>query len=317
MAAVAPFVLVACGYPTYTFVSSGDSEPDDTGTPSDAATDTADGDGLTPEVAPETHPDTNPPPTDSSGKADTAPPCPILGGGDVCKKIPKFTASKQILDGVGDEFCDVPATRFLASSAAYMDPDPPPSGIDTITYVRAAWSSEGLHVHVRVEQSLIFPPRATEEIWRGDAIELFAAGYSALHGRYDGTSADPGAIQVIAAPASADGAVAQRAEFFTSSTFGAFSAYATRLLPGAYEVEVKFLWSDLKGVPGSGVNVAFDLGVDVRQSASPPKTPILQSFVGFKSDTPTDAAPFPCNPITRPKGHPSCDDLTWCTPTLE
>src|SRR5438094_191640 len=84
-------------------------------------------------------------PTDAATETETGHPCPILTGGDVCSAIPKLTAKAQVLDGVGDEFCDVKATKFVVANGVETDPTPPPPGIDTVAWIRAAWSAEGLH----------------------------------------------------------------------------------------------------------------------------------------------------------------------------
>src|SRR5579859_6409813 len=76
-------------------------------------------------------------PTDAAADNDseTGAPCPILTGGDVCTSIPKLTAKQQVLDGVGDEFCDIKATKFVVANGVETDPSPPPPGIDTVAWI--------------------------------------------------------------------------------------------------------------------------------------------------------------------------------------
>lgn len=305
--------LVACGYPTYVFDRP--APDDDSGAPNDASTET-DATPIDATDASDTRadvivdsgvsPDTTPPP-------DTGP-CPILSGGDICTSIPKFSHSGQTLDGDGSEFCDLKATKLVATSGADMDPTPPPGGIDTVVWIRAGWSSEGLHMHVHVDQASVFAPRTTEEIWRGDAIEVFTAGFDTLHGSFDTTTHDVGAFQVIFAPPDPAASIPMRSELFTNAgSSGTYPLFASRQVTGGYDVEMKYLWSDLHGTGASGQGVAFDLGVDVRQTVAPTRIPALQSFVFFAPD-PTATS---CDPVSRPNGHPSCDDLTWCRPKLE
>src|SRR5260221_12127705 len=71
---------------------------------------------------------------------DGGQPCPILTGGDVCTTIPKFTAKQQVLDGIGDEFCDIKATKFVVANGVETDPSPPPPGIETVAWIRAGWN---------------------------------------------------------------------------------------------------------------------------------------------------------------------------------
>lgn len=304
--------LPACGYPSYAFDGDAQSfdaiddapeetiEPADVGSDADAARDAFDS-----ALPSDAKGDTGTPDVDADA-GDAKPPCPILSGGDACKGIPRFTAPKQVLDGIGDEFCDVPATRLVATAAPYMLPTPPPSGIDTVVLIRTAWSPTALHVHVHVDQGRVSAPGGLEEIWRGDGVEVFASGFTPLTGKYDGTS-DPGALQIIAVP---PGASASRAELYSGETLKSFlppSTFAARLVPGGYEVELEIDWTSLHGTPKTGLVIGFDLGVDVRQDPAV-IGPKLQSFLAYTAVSLT--------PCSKPTAHPSCDDRTWCTPTL-
>ena len=250
--------------------------------------------------------------TDTLDAAETSKPCTILVGGDACKKIPRFPAGvKQVVDGAGDEFCEVVATKTIASSGAFMEPTPPPAGIDTVFYTRVAWSDDALHIHVRVEQSAVYPPSSIEQIWHGDAVEIFVGGTAPLTGKYGPKTGDADAYQVIGAPA---GSAAARAEVWYDSALQAFlppSSFAARIVPGGYEIELLLDWTTLKMKPVSGAVIAFDSAVDVRRDSSV-TGPRLQSFLGYTKVI----GPSPCNP-ERTTAHPSCDDRSWCSPSLE
>jgi hypothetical protein len=251
---------------------------------------------------------------DVAADADAGP-CPILTGGDVCTSIQKFTAKTQVLDGAGDEFCDIKATKFVVANGVETDPTPPPPGIATVAWIRPAYNAEGLHLHVHVVQANVFPPTATESIWRGDAIEVFTAGYDKLTGNYNGTTLDPGAVQIIAAPPG--DSVPERADFYTvNGPYGSYANFGARRTPDGYDIELKFLWSDIHGSGMAGTGIGFDLAVDVREFADATRRPLLQSFLYFKTDPATQ--PGGCDVTVRgPGGHPSCDDKTWCTPKLQ
>ena len=302
-------LVAGCGYPSFGFVPDDsldaggiDTALDDSGSPIDSGTDVGTDATDAAEVA-----------TDAIDAAETAVdagPCPIVTGGDACTKIPKFKATAQLVDGVGDEFCDVPATKLIATSGADMDPTPPPSGIDTVVWTRIAWSTTAIHIHIRVDQAMVFPPLSTEELWVGDGIELFISGLSTFSGDYTATK-QPGTFQIIAV-APQTGTPARAGVYYGSAglqTFLDTAHYAARITPTGYEIELKIDWTDLKATPTSGKIIGFDFAVDVRQTAS--SSLRLQSFLAFKPVTTTT----PCDP---PRGaHPSCDDRTWCTPTLE
>src|SRR5687768_1598636 len=49
-------------------------------------------------------------------------PCRILVGGNACATVPKFTASRQVIDGDGSEFCDIPAMVFDVNDCPTMIP---------------------------------------------------------------------------------------------------------------------------------------------------------------------------------------------------
>lgn len=239
-----------------------------------------------------------------------AEPCPIVVGGDACNSIARFSATQQIVDGRGDEFCGIAATKTYATNAAWRFPNPPPPGIDTVFYTRVAWSSDALHVHVRVEQAQVSVPSSTEELWHGDTFELFASGFDALGGSFANAD-DPGAIQVLAAPPSA--AVGARANVYRNrmlQTFLSPANFAARLVPGGYEIELKLEWATLHGSPVSGARIGFDAGIDVRQDASI-VGPKFQAFLGFRAQS----GAGPCG--ADGQAHPSCDDRTWCVPKLE
>lgn len=302
-------LLPACGYPSFGFVPDEAVDGDVADTTLDVAAPNADtGADAFADVAETT--DVGQDAGDANEAAADTGPCPVVTGGDACTTIPKFRAAAQVVDGIGDEFCDVPATKLIAISGADMSPTPPPADIDTVMWTRIAWSTTAIHIHVRVDQATVYPPLSTEELWRGDGIELFISGLSTLAGDYT-TAKQPGTFQIIAVGPQAG--TAPRAGVYYGSdglqTFLDSAHYAARITPTGYELEMKIDWADLKATPSSGKVIGFDIGVDVRQTASASLR--LQSFLGFVPVSVTTPCALPRGP------HPSCDDRTWCTPTLE
>ena len=319
---LAAAALGACSYPHFGFTGAADTGPDavldaspgaDSAADAPEALDTAAVDAAHPDAPRPRDSATTDTPTDTlvadgtDAPAD-APSCPILAGGDVCATIHRFTAPKQILDGAGDEFCDVPATRFVVATGAHPSVTPAPAAVDTVVLLRVAWSADALHLHAHVDQAKIYVAPPVEDIWRGDAIEVFVAGSAMLTGPF-GPSAD-GAEQILASPDQSPGSPA-RAWVYVSGSYSSAvgpSNFGTRMVPGGYEIELQIPWVDLRATPVSGGGVAFNLGVDVRQSADVTSGPLLQSFLVY------NAAPAS---TTCTGGHPSCDDRTWCLTHLE
>jgi hypothetical protein len=300
----------ACGYPTYGFVpgdsidATVDASEDDTSN-RDSSGDARDArDGALDANEGGEGGDAGDAPVDTS-------PCPVVDTGNACTTIPKFAAASQIVDGVGDEFCGIPATKLVANAGPRMYPTPPPAGIDTVMWLRIAWSTAAVHIHVRVDQAAVFAPLSTEELWRGDGIELFISGLSTLTGEYAATK-DVGTFQIIAVPPQV-GTAARAGVYVGSDGFQTYldpAHFAGRLTPTGYELELKIDWVDLKATPTSGKIMGFDAAVDVRQTAS--SLLQLQSFIGYRAVSGTT----PCG--STPRGpHPSCDDRTWCVPKLE
>ncbi|MFI5299405.1 MAG: hypothetical protein ACHREM_15035 [Polyangiales bacterium] len=164
---------------------------------------------------------------------------------------------------------------------------------------------------MHVTQASVYTPLTTEFLWHGDAFEIFAAGYSPLTGSYAAGN-DIGALQVILVPPGVGGPA--RAKIFLGEVLVNDldpSRWGARLVSGGYEVELELPWSELQATPATpvpGMHIAFDVAVDVRQNATNP-TPLVQLVQGLDTVTPTTCAP------TVP--HPSCDDRTWCMPTLQ
>jgi hypothetical protein len=78
-------------------------------------------------------------------------PCPVLTGNDACAKVPHFTARTQVVDGIGDEFCDVPAMEFdVATCPKVLTFGSEPGALPEKVFLRIAWSPDAFHLHIRV-----------------------------------------------------------------------------------------------------------------------------------------------------------------------
>ena len=239
--------------------------------------------------------------------------CLTPSGQDLCAAVPKFTTTDQVVDGAGDEFCSIRAMTFAAVSCPTVSPEAAPA-LPANVSLRVAWSEQAVHLHVRVLDPSVIVQADRAKLWDGDAVEIYIAGANGaeLEGAFDGTN-DGGAIQLVLTPPS--GAFPARGEAFFSR-LGEHAAinpslYAGRLIPGGYELELRFPWPPTANLALPGARVAFDFALDVQDTASAGgrqlQCVISDVFVdgsqacGFAPGTP--AAPY-------------CDDRSWCQPEL-
>jgi hypothetical protein len=273
-----------------------DTAHDDFGTPSDANADTSDHDG---DVA-----------IDGDGRADADAGCPPLAETDACKGIPKLL-SIQIVDGDDGDFGCVPTTTFTLTSAATTAPKPPPALPEKV-HMRAAWTVNGLAVHVRVEDpTIVVADAADPNIYDGDAVEVFVSGFPTLTGTFDGT-ADAGAMQIIVAPSS--GGTPARAKIYQNGDRGPLDVadYATEITIDGYTVELALPWALLRGAGTVGGKVGLDLAVDVEDDPTATTRPAVWAVwkqLAFTGKTSCAGSP--------PVAFAWCDDRVWCTPALE
>ena len=289
--------------------------PPDTAAPIDAPTETsvAGDTGIADTgIADTSVVDTGPVLPDAS--FDAAPTCPVLSGGAVCTQIPRFTAAAQIVDGVGDEFCDVPATTYPVENAAYKKRAVAGTSFNEIATFRIAWSPDALHVHAHVVDPMVLVPTTTD-LYSGDAIVIYFSGGSVFSGAFTGTN-DDGAMQVLVSPAA--GGLPTRAYVFywlpgAKTVALDPSLFASRLVPDGYEVELMLPWSPQKD-PNSitiGGSIGIDPGVIVKDNPAAAGQE-LEATLGFR--------PLPTNATTTCESGffaPWCDDRTWCVSTLQ
>lgn len=252
----------------------------------------------------------------SSGKPDggSTRTCMQMGGLDACQSLPRFSASPQVVDGVGDEFCNLPAMVVEEADCATTSPAGHPAWPGKVT-LRVGWSGAALHVHVHVEDSAIIVQPDRARLWDGDAVEIFIAGASgsALHGAFNGTN-DGGAVQLVFTPPS--NLFGARGEAFLSR-FGAHTAldaalFAGRLVPGGYEIELRYPWASTADTPAAGKRVAFDLALNAQDQGSAGG----REFQCLISAVFVDGAEA-CGLAAGKPAEPYCDDRTWCQPTLD
>lgn len=231
--------------------------------------------------------------------------CPMLLGGDPCTSIPSFVGSQNV-DGVGDEFCGIPAAKLVLTDGYAKYPQPTPADVATVVYARVAWSSYGLHMHVRVEQPTIAVAVNDAALYLGDAFEWFASNDDNLLGPF-GKSPFTGA-QIIGAPPAAGYPTRAMQHDSDGTALGLLpdSEVAGRVVSGAYELEFRVPWSTLGGAaPAAGARIGFDMGADAHLSNGP--TSEFQSFYALASSMASN-----CSGTAVPY----CDDRSWCSTRL-
>lgn len=258
-------------------------------------------------------------PAREAGEDAPSGPCPVLVGNDACATVPRFTASTQVVDGIGDEFCDVPAMVFDVSECPTLlrvtvaDPAEMPERAT----LRIAWSSDAFHLHIHVADPQVIVNPDPARLWDGDAVELFIAGPSAggLTGSYNGSN-DGGAIQIVLAPPGAGFPTRGQAFFnpggnvHTNAPISS-SIYAGRLVDDGYELELRLPWVAFADPAIPGALMGFDVAISTQKDADVGRQ--LQCIISDVEVDGTEACDFPRN---RP-AEPYCDDRTWCRPELQ
>jgi hypothetical protein len=239
---------------------------------------------------------------------------------DACLLIPHFTGT-QIVDGDGTEFAGIPeytVDRVTGTTIGAFEPDKAGNGIALTA--RVAWSDQGLHLffHVEDDATGLVVPTGTDMLYFGDGIELFFKADAHLTGAYDGSTKDPGAIQVILVPPSAAMSLPARTGTFASFgnvSLGAFDArdYAFKVSPTGYDLEAQLPWTlplAASPTPAAGAHIGLDFAVDYHTRVGSPDN-AYQLLLA--DQTPPDAL---CMQEGQGGPHPSCDDRTWCSPQL-
>jgi hypothetical protein len=240
---------------------------------------------------------------------------------DTCVTLPMFHGS-QTVDGRNDDFCGVPAFVFDPLNEQLTQGPRENPGLSFQATVQAAWSAgpnPAFHVFVHVPR---WPPQPhPSSLYNGDAVEiLVAASQADLTGDVEG---DPGTMHLIVAPAFGTDASGYEAGAFIESAQANggpllmnYPPYAARVEPGVgYDVELEIPLSVL-GQPDAawGPKVGFDVGIDLVLPNDDGGFDWYQTFhevLGLSGGAmPNGACPFNNFPT------PSCDDRTWCTPTL-
>jgi hypothetical protein len=220
---------------------------------------------------------------------------------DMCQVVPKAPAGfAQVVDAMGDDFCQVPAQIFLPKLGKFHTCGTDANFIDSANaevVLRMAWSDAALSVFAHVQKDPSIPIVSDTPLYKGDALELFFANTATR----TGDLAADNALHVIIAPPPEDGG--------PGGANIPDGEWASRRTADAYEIELRIPWSEFGGpAPNSGAKVVVDLGVDIVG----PQGERYQSFVHYEQ---SDGATLYCKDNSLPV--PSDGTLTWCESALQ
>lgn len=234
----------------------------------------------------------------ADGASDAACQTVLLGP---CDGVPFASGFQENVDGKGGEFCAIGTKLFDPAKGFYRDCPPPSwmtSGQVSATFATVA-SEDGLHVYATVDKHGWPIERndvdAGEEIYQGDAVELFFAPVATGTGNLGVDRA----VHVLAAPAAA-GAMEAFSGLAVSSPQFALTSTGT-----AYTFEVIIPWSAMAADAAPPV-VLTNYGLDVRHGGAR-----YQAFLHY---TLPDGGLGYCDDV-GPK--PSIDNRSWCSETVQ
>jgi hypothetical protein len=234
---------------------------------------------------------------DIVSSSDAPADCTAPGTGDPCHSIPRFTGT-QVVDGVGNEFCSIPAFVMTTKNAGYVNPA---STMSTTSraIVRIGWSPDALHAHVHVDDPKVL---GAPLIYDGDNVQFFIAGDKPSVGNYSGTD-DGSANQLLLAPPDTTMGAGRSSTHYGSPKFD----FAARTVPGGYEIELRWPWNGVATPAAVGKIIGLDLVVGVKDVAA--DVTVDFEYGLYRRDKATTSC--------MGTAELWCDDLLWCTPTLQ
>jgi hypothetical protein len=206
-----------------------------------------------------------------------------------CVSIPHFTGT-QVVDGLGDEFCNVPGAILDLGNAGYVSPTGATSS--TRTEIRVAWSDAGLHAFVHVDDPNVF--RTTTYPWDSDNVQFFVTAETPRGGV---PVVDVG-YQLFILPPDATHAATST----TTTSLGPDVRVGGKVVATGYDLELLWSWTGALTPMVSSKVIGFDLVVGVNDSGGAARDFEYGLYLGTPTTTCVDLY---------------CDDALWCHPILE
>lgn len=235
-------------------------------------------------------------------------------GGNPCTQIPQFSG-EQVVDGVGDEFCNIAPVVLNAANAAKVNAynAPPP---ETVT-ARIAASSAGLHAFIEVTDSsvqnvaTVDSSQAISQVFQGDSVEILFSSSNNVTGL---TGSDANALHVII-PAFGP-AVSTKATNVNGTSQGTATALPASqfhqvVTSTGYSVEALLPWPG-GAAPAVGSSIRFDLLLNSADTTFGTIGDMRDGQLIYHLENVSTTTCQGSSDGTVPY----CDDRTWCTTTF-
>lgn len=238
-------------------------------------------------------------------------------GGNPCTQIPAF-AGTQVVDGQGNEFCNVAPMQLDVDNAAKVityNAEPP-----EVVTARIAASAAGLHAYVEVVDSniqvvdTVDTSQSISQVYQGDSIELLFSSSNNLTGL---TGTDSNTLHVII-PAKGP-AVSTKASNTNGVSQGTPTAlptsqYAQRLTSTGYAIEAQLAWPG-GTAPSAGTNIRFDLALNSADATFGNVGDMRDGQLIYHLENVGNSS---CQGTPASEGTvPFCDDRTWCVTAID
>jgi hypothetical protein len=239
----------------------------------------------------------------------------VSSGGNPCTQIPSFDGT-QVVDGQGNEFCDIAPMRLDADNAGRVisyNAEPP-----EVLTARVAASATGLHVYIEVVDSsvqgvdTVDSTQSIGKAYQGDSVELMFSASNNVTGL---TGTDASTLHVII-PAKGP-AVSTKAANSNGASQGTATAlpaaqYAQRLTGTGYAIEARLPWPG-RNAPAIGTNIRFDLALNSADATFGNVDDMRDGQLIYHLENVSNSTCQGSSDGTVP----FCDDRTWCTTTIE
>jgi hypothetical protein len=211
---------------------------------------------------------------------------------DLCDEIPAFTGEQQV-DGVGDEFCNIPGQVVNFENSAFSDDESGEADTSSVeAYVRVAWDEDALRAHVHVKDPVV--AHSGGEWSEGDTVQFFFSPYAPERGSIQ----DNDALPIALLPTWNSG------EHYLNTDEPGTLTSASRLVDDGYEVEIRWEWGGERPDFSSGDTIGFDFQIGAQQ-----RDQGRDFEFALALENPDDSA---CDNQAKPW----CDVGHWCSPAL-
>ncbi|HEY5956472.1 MAG TPA: sugar-binding protein [Polyangiaceae bacterium] len=243
-----------------------------------------------------------------SGAAGSGATC--AGEADPCTSFVRFVKGSQTVDGLDNDFCNVPWFSMSFESADTVFEYKGSFGrarYPERVVARVAWSPYNIHAFIHVVDPYVVAAESLDYIWGADSVELMISIGNNLTGS---TAHDDGTLHITAAPwkTSERGMAAVVRTSGNSATHEALPAeqYFVQLTSDGYSVELDVRWPDGM-IASTASRVRFDLALNVAEEGLGDEPNVRDAQAIYKMGR-QPLGPTTCVDTLSPY----CDDRLWC-----